>query len=824
MHETFTSLALTTQRVEKLQQRAADAMGWGDTVGGLAVAQEAMPRLVAAFASMRVSDLTTRGLRIALTELSDETLALCTLQTLLHSIGAEETFTRAAVATGQNINHERWAAGWVLKDRKLAKRIEERVKKKHRSLAYRRQAARSLAKRHGYQLLTENWRNPEFVQVGTWAINTALEALPDLFVLEVGWEQVIYPTITEGALSLANDAFADAIRNSPVFLPDLVPPIPWTRSARGGPTDKRMQHNTRLIRSHYSDTAKVTDAAIASGQMQRVLDAINSVQAVPWRINTRVLAVIKQLVTGKVDVKGLPRSQPYERAAYVHGMTDLEEKLWKIKAHAVKQAERARVSQHIRLTQDIATAEEMTKHTRFYTACNLDWRGRVYCVPDFNFQRDDRVRALFEFADGAPIGEEGLWWIKVHVANCGDFNKISKRPFEERVQWTNENMYSIAASVEDPLTYKMWMTADKPFLFLAACFEIVTALREGPAWITHLPVSWDGSCSGLQHLCAMTRAPEGAFVNLSLSDTPQDVYQRVADACAVQIKKDAEEGEEDIKAMAQYATDYGVGRSLVKRNVMTFSYSSKAAGMANQQDEDLMAPLTLKVMAGELEDHPFGAYAHKAHPEAPSAIARYLAQRVYGSIGDIVKLPAEAMGFLQKLARAAASAGKHLRWVAPTGLPWCNRYHPIATDAVRLWLHDRGVRKRYDTLVAVGHDEREVAKVRASNGVAPNFVHANDGAHLALTVNQAVQENITNLALVHDSFGCLAPQSTALHKIIRETLVRMYEEHDVLQEVLDQAREDLAEHPKALARLPEAPPTYGNLNLKDLINARYAFA
>jgi DNA-directed RNA polymerase len=45
--------------------------------------------------------------------------------------------------------------------------------------------------------------------------------------------------------------------------------------------------------------------------------------------------------------------------------------------------------------------------------------SRVYSVPHFNFQRDDPVRALFLSADGRPIGEQCLCWLKLHVAGLG---------------------------------------------------------------------------------------------------------------------------------------------------------------------------------------------------------------------------------------------------------------------------------------------------------------------------------------------------------------------------------------------------------------------
>jgi DNA-directed RNA polymerase len=122
--------------------------------------------------------------------------------------------------------------------------------------------------------------------------------------------------------------------------------------------------------------------------------------------------------------------------------------------------------------------------------------------------------ALFLFADGAPIGEEGLYWLKVHTANCGDGcgadNKISKEPFATRVAWADAHRKKIEQTAKAPLeTAEWWAKAAEPFQFLAACFELAGALAEGPTYITHLPVSFDGSCSGLQHLCAMIRAPEG---------------------------------------------------------------------------------------------------------------------------------------------------------------------------------------------------------------------------------------------------------------------------------------------------------------------------
>jgi DNA-directed RNA polymerase, mitochondrial len=96
-----------------------------------------------------------------------------------------------------------------------------------------------------------------------------------------------------------------------------------------------------------------------------------------------------------------------------------------------------------------------------------------------------------------------------------------------------------------------------------------------------------------------------------------------------------------------------------------------------------------------------------------------------------------------------------------------------------------------------------------------------DAAHLLLTVNAAVAEDITLLATVHDSFGCLPSRAERFRKIIREEFVRMYEENDVLDQVLERAREDMGENAKGL---PNKPPDGGRLDIEEVLGAEYAFA
>jgi DNA-directed RNA polymerase len=478
-------------------------------------------------------------------------------------------------------------------------------------------------------------------------------------------------------------------------------------------------------------------------------------------------------------------------------------------ASRIKLYNRQNMGDKVQFFEDMETAKRLAAHESFVCPMNMDWRGRVYSLPHFSFQRNDYVRAMFLFATGAPIGERGIYWLKVHTANCGAFEKIDKKTIEERVQWADKNIDLLKDYVRSPLENTGWTKADKPFLFLAACRELVSALAEGGSRVCHLPVSFDGSCSGLQHLSGMTRAPEGRYVNLvATNGGPEDIYQRVADLVHESITADTEYPE-----LRKQCLDFGVTRSLVKRNVMVFAYSSKVYGMSLQHLEDTMEPLRLKVLKKELEVHPFGE-------DEGYAASKYLARHVHAAIIRLVRLPAEAMGFMQTLARVLAHEGKPLRWVTPAGLPWINRYHEVETTRIKLWLDDHGVKTRYDVKLATGTSST-IAKDKAANGVSPNFVHACDASHLLLTVNASVAEGITDIATVHDSFGCLPCHADRFNAIIREQFLKMYTDHDVLAELLASAKADLTE--ASHHKLPELPAK-GSLNLEEILSAKYAFA
>jgi DNA-directed RNA polymerase len=226
----------------------------------------------------------------------------------------------------------------------------------------------------------------------------------------------------------------------PVMQPVTDPLPAWTEFKMAPLAHHRDAFGVTFVRAVHNETQAAVKAAIKSGQMKPALDAVNTLQSVAWRINTKVLDVMRECIERKIDVPGLPSAHDLPRPSLPLDWDQLDDKakqFWKWRVSEVKKRNRTFNADRLLLTEDMTTVERLESSERFYTPMNCDWRGRVYGLCHFNFQREDRVRALFEFADGEAIGEEGLWWLKVHVANCGDFDKISKRPMKERVEWVD---------------------------------------------------------------------------------------------------------------------------------------------------------------------------------------------------------------------------------------------------------------------------------------------------------------------------------------------------------------------------------------------------
>ena len=571
---------------------------------------------------------------------------------------------------------------------------------------------------------------------------------------------------------------------SPIHLPMVVPPRRWVSPHRGGYITKHP--GNRLVKQ----ANRKYHEQIRDVEMPAVYDAVNAVQSTPWRINTRLYEIVRSIWDGGGLLGGLPERDP--QPVPVRPVTDDEEVIgrWKREAMNIYDANNKQVAQRISMSQRLWIAEKFRDEEEIFFPHALDFRGRVYPIPvgGPNPQGDDLSKALLEFARGEPITDQGAQWLAIHLANQFGQDKL---PFEERVDWVFANEAMILDSARDPLDgERFWATADNPFLALAACFEWLGYFENGGDWITHLPIHLDGSNSGLQHFSALLRDPVGgAAVNLVPQDRPADIYSDVARLA--QAKVDASDDEN-----VRLWLDGTVTRKVAKRPTMTFTYSATRYGMLDQIYQTLR----------EIDRD--GQHIDGDNYAASFAMSHVL----WDSIRETVIAASAAMDWLRQAARVMTKAGKPIWWTTPAGLPVLQDYPNTRRDMIRVYHQNKEMR------LIVHADDKGIDGRRQANAIAPNVIHSFDAAHLMDVANRCHAQAI-DLAVVHDSFGCLASRAYEMRGILRDSFADQYSV-DRLAELRDEL---LAQLPEEFhGQLPPLPP-FGDLDIEAIRRSEYLF-
>lgn len=603
---------------------------------------------------------------------------------------------------------------------------------------------------------------------------------------------VCYLRPDEKIMDWLSKAHESAALFSPVLLPMVVPPRPWSGSKDGGYlTD--IGGRIELVRTRN----KAYKRELGLVDMPQVYRALNAIQETPWKVNVPVLEVMRELWNAGGGVAGLPDRELLDLPAqpallltdpdYYKEHHASEFKEWKRERAKVYEENARAMSRRLAAAQKIALAEKFAEFPAIYFPHNLDFRGRAYPIPPLlNPQGDDAAKGLLHFAEGVPLGDDGGFWLAVHLANCFGVDKVS---FEERVAWVREHEEQILDSALDPLDgQRFWMDADSPFCALAACFEWLGYSLNGRDHVSHIAVALDGSCNGLQNFSAMLRdSVGGAATNLVPQERPADIYTRVMEVAQAKLRSRAEAGDP-----LAIKLDGRLSRDLVKQPVMTLPYGVTRSGMRDQVLDKFK----------------------KLGMEDDWDMASYLAALLWECIGEVVIAARTAMDWLREASKVASSAGLPVSWTTPAGFPVLQEYKEQVGQ--RVGVHYGG--RLLNLVVAV--EGTKLDRRRQTLGISPNFVHSCDASHMMLTTCLAADNGITSFAMIHDSYGTHAGRASVLAAALRQAFVDQYS-GDVLadfrQQLVDQLPSDAAE------RLPPLPP-HGDLDLNLVLDSAYFFA
>lgn len=595
--------------------------------------------------------------------------------------------------------------------------------------------------------------------------------------------------------------------------PMVIPPLPWTGVKSGG----YLSYAEWFVRVRGKPFRDELCEADKENKLGTIFEGLNALGATAWRINLPLYRALKELWERGPEDKyrelwkavKLPAPKPVrvspprkgfrlirERGQLIvggGGFTPWEKRQQNVQKREVAKYNSEQLSLRSYLLYKLSIAEEFQKYPRLYYPHNLDFRGRAYPIhPFLNHMGDDLSRGLLYFADGQPLGSEGLQWLQIHLANLFGLNKMS---FEERLHFAEENRSSILASAADPLgtrpENRWWATAEKPWQALATCLEIRDALASlNPSkFVSRLPVHMDGTCNGLQHYAALGRDLDGGrSVNLLPSSQPHDVYSDVGNRVREVVTKDAEDGH---PLALQLLKQGGVDRKLVKQTVMTSVYGVTFIGARDQVENRLLER----------------GWAREGQQKVPV----YVAKLIFAALDKSFQEARTIMSWLALCAKAVAKRNTPVRWTTPLGLPVAQPYVEPNQIVVHTPL------QAFRLNIAEIDKPMKVESRDQISAFPPNYIHSLDSSHMMMTAVECRRQGVA-FAGVHDSFWTHAATVEKLNKILREQFVKLHS-----APLLDNLVEDIKKKcPEAARNLPPVPPL-GNLRLEDVKDSVYFF-
>ena len=633
---------------------------------------------------------------------------------------------------------------------------------------------------------------------------------------------------------------------APMFAPMLHEPRAWSKDSIGPYSDPALAKLVPMVKHMGADQKKAIKDGFEDGSIDQCVEALNYLQRVPFTINDYVLDAIQWVIkNAKTDaVSGFPivtRSPIKAKMAkeeFDRLETDEKVDVVKERTSAIK-GNREAVANRLNINRHCAEAEELTEFDAFHLPHQFDTRSRIYHTSDFGPHNTDYLRALLLFKNKTAIGD-GIHWLALQLANTwgdGDNQKIDKGSYDQRIAWAEDNLQAIYEAGQDfEDAFDFWSKADDPFQFLAACREYYNYEVHGAEYQSGLPIGLDATQSGIQHYAAASlNDNDGEMVNLKPSDAPKDLYEvclvesyrlidnDIADLEAMDLGEAANDNEPpdaDVVKLrkrlhnAKQLKQYPMQRKQIKRNVMTWAYSSRKYGFAKQLQKDWMDALSREVRRGNLDKHPFDRRGF--------AVSHYAAEMNERAISSVVSSAAGGMNFFQECADIMAAEGLHMKFVTPLGFPMFQYYRTeTGTQRQKIWLFDRETRliDKGATASFRGYSEA-VKKTKSSNAISPNIIHAMDATHLMLTVLSCQDNGVEDLMVIHDSFSTTIGNADKMKDILRLAFVELYSEYCLYTDLLNQCK---ARHPSPdSVEWPEVPEK-GTLDLQQVLESDYFF-
>jgi len=641
---------------------------------------------------------------------------------------------------------------------------------------------------------TLDWRRDVKMHIGSKLLELSLENTGGFFRLE--YVQIRNKTERQVFLSDACQSMIEDINSrieamSPVLKPMLIEPQPWgwdelTRTYKGG----YYMVNVELIRGGLHKHTASLDQPLSD----MTLSAANILGSVGWVVDTDTLSLTEEVYNNGLElIEGLPKPDPVAFPARMaddvwEALGKVEKAEWKYNLAKIHGKNARDVSKRESAIRKIHIANNHQDFDEVFHPVKMDTRTRFYyTTPDWNPQGDGIARGTMKFANRAPLGDRGLYWLAVRLNNTFGNDKVS---FSDMQDWARENHDNIVDSALKPLDgWRFWADAESPLEFYQTCIEWMSATgMTNPAkFMSALPIHQDGSNNGLQLMSLLGRDPLGAkLTNCSADPTRYDIYAETATVVQRLVNEDILNGRR-IEEAGHWAGH--INRSVCKRACMTTSYGVTPRGIQDQ----LMSDGHVEGLEGD-----------------PIKNAGYMRDKLIEALETTIVASRPIMDYFQGVASALAEFDIPLKWVTPAGSIVQQSYWNVAKSDVKTVM---GSYFMWDENPQGGLNQRK--QLLSSS---PNIIHSIDASLMQHMVLRLRDMGINDIACIHDSFAVHACNVDTMRDTIRHVAADMFGGNWI--------RDEFHEYVRSYAKgidLPE-PPAQGAFDVTEVLKAEYFFA
>ena len=671
------------------------------------------------------------------------------------------TVTNVALAIGGQLEDELMFSFFEKADNKLYKNLENHMKDTtHRK--YRRMSVMQHYRKQGH--VYKRLQKQEKLRLGLLMIDLMINKI-GLIKLSNNGRSKKYIQLTESAVEWINNQKLNKYIALPVYLPCVIKPRKWTNPYDGGYHSDKLA-NLKIVKTEDKNLLK----KLEEQNPQHLYRAVNGLQDTGFIVNKKVLDVAMELYERGIEVGCMMSAEPepLPPKPYDIATNEIARKQWRHEAAKIHDINAHNVAKRLQTLCILNTAEKYAD-TKFYHCYQADFRGRLYAVTGhFNPQGNDLAKALHLFAKGGVLNTDNYQWYKVVGCNLGGQ--------EHRSYFAKEDAITTVLSevATNPLEHlDLWATVDKPFQFLAFCFDYYEFRKTPDNYVSHLPVHLDGSNNAYQHIASLCKDSKLArAVNIRATNWTEiwnyddakknDLYAEVLEQLMINFKS-------IFLANNQLAKDWlreDINRSVIKKPILMIPYGGTDFGIVNYLER-------LGWRESKTQEH-----------------YRFLCKHIRLALNQVSPSCEYVMNYLKE--KAVTS------WVSPSGFYVQQEYKKQVGKRIETKLGTNRIQLK----IKEDTDMPDKKKLRAS--ISANYIHSLDAANVHLAISKSLKKGLKQFITVHDSFATTGADIDKFIKIVRESFVELYTENDC-------------------PIYKELPPI-GNYDVTEVIKALYIFS